>query len=134
MEPVSRTKFNETFPQAIELPGAEVAQFLEQSCGQHEALRTQVIEALNAIQTGSTIDYVPPKIPGELAIGELLSGRFLLDLAVEYLPGQTLASHLAQHGKMRPEEALPVLEQIANGLDALHEQPVWHWTSMPWAY
>lgn len=41
-------------------------------------------------------------------------------LVMELLEGQTIASHVEQRGPLRPEEALSLLEQIADGLDAAH--------------
>jgi serine/threonine-protein kinase len=47
-------------------------------------------------------------------------------LTMELLEGRTLASWLAQAGRLSPVEALPILEQVAAGLTAIHAQEVLH--------
>ncbi len=41
-------------------------------------------------------------------------------LVMELLNGQTVADHVEQRGPLSPDEALPLLEQLADGLDAAH--------------
>jgi serine/threonine protein kinase len=41
-------------------------------------------------------------------------------LVMELLDGQTLAQHVREHGPFDADQALPLLEQIAAGLDAAH--------------
>ena len=43
-----------------------------------------------------------------------------------FLEGETLSSHLSREGRMTPAEALPVLEQMAEALDAAHQAGVIH--------
>ena len=45
---------------------------------------------------------------------------------MELLEGETLAQHLRRRGRFSPEEALPILRQIAAGLDAAHHAGVIH--------
>ena len=52
-------------------------------------------------------------------------GEQLAFLTMQFLDGETLAERLAR-GPMRPEEALPLVAQIANGLSAAHEVGVIH--------
>jgi tRNA A-37 threonylcarbamoyl transferase component Bud32/Tfp pilus assembly protein PilF len=47
-------------------------------------------------------------------------------LTMEYLAGETLAGLLEREGRMTPETALPLLEQMAEGLDAAHRAGVIH--------
>lgn len=46
--------------------------------------------------------------------------------AMEYLDGQTLASYVREHGPFTPAAAMPVIEQIVNGLQALHDVGIVH--------
>jgi hypothetical protein len=41
-------------------------------------------------------------------------------LVMELLEGQTLAARIDEHGPLAPREALPLLQQVAAGLDAAH--------------
>jgi serine/threonine-protein kinase len=41
-------------------------------------------------------------------------------LVMELLNGQTVHDHIAQRGPLSPDEALPLLEQVADALDAAH--------------
>ncbi len=47
-------------------------------------------------------------------------------LTMEFLEGETLADRLARDGRMTPEEALPLIEQMAGALDAAHRAGVIH--------
>jgi tetratricopeptide (TPR) repeat protein len=47
-------------------------------------------------------------------------------LSMELLHGETLADRLARQGRMRPDEALPIVRQIAAALDAAHGAGVVH--------
>ena len=47
-------------------------------------------------------------------------------LTMELLTGHTLAERLSKDGRMRPEEALPLIEQMAAALTAAHEAGVVH--------
>jgi len=47
-------------------------------------------------------------------------------LTMELLSGETLAQRLARVGRMRPAEALPLVEQMAAALSAAHEAGVVH--------
>lgn len=50
----------------------------------------------------------------------------LLFLTMELIEGETLAAYLKREKKLAPEEALPLLEQMARGLTALHEKNIVH--------
>jgi eukaryotic-like serine/threonine-protein kinase len=47
-------------------------------------------------------------------------------LTMELLSGETLSQRLARTGRMRPEEAFPLVEQMAAALSAAHEAGVVH--------
>jgi serine/threonine protein kinase len=47
-------------------------------------------------------------------------------LVFEYVPGETLADQLTRQGAMAPMEALPILIDILDGLDAAHQAGVIH--------
>ncbi|MDA1314490.1 MAG: protein kinase, partial [Acidobacteria bacterium] len=47
-------------------------------------------------------------------------------LTMELLDGETLSDYLKREGKLKPEEALSIVGQMAAGLQALHENDVVH--------
>ena len=47
-------------------------------------------------------------------------------LSMELLTGETLAHYLRSHGPLAPDAALPLIEQIARGLQAAHDAGVIH--------
>jgi tetratricopeptide (TPR) repeat protein/TolB-like protein len=47
-------------------------------------------------------------------------------VSMELLDGETLAQCIRRDGKLAPEEALPLIAQIAGGLDAAHDSGVVH--------
>jgi serine/threonine-protein kinase len=47
-------------------------------------------------------------------------------LTMQLLRGETLAEHLRRRGKMPPEEALPLIRQMAAGLEAAHQAGIVH--------
>jgi serine/threonine-protein kinase len=47
-------------------------------------------------------------------------------LTMEFLDGQTLSLRLQREGRLAAEEALPILEQIASGLEAAHRLGIIH--------
>src|SRR5215471_630402 len=47
-------------------------------------------------------------------------------LTMEYLPGQTLLDLVHSEGPLLPSEALPLIQQIAEGLDAAHKFGIIH--------
>jgi serine/threonine protein kinase/tetratricopeptide (TPR) repeat protein len=54
------------------------------------------------------------------------SGACIPCLTMEFLEGETLAEKIARQRPLEPARALPIIEQIAKGLDALHAQRVLH--------
>jgi eukaryotic-like serine/threonine-protein kinase len=52
-------------------------------------------------------------------------GRTLY-LAMEYVPGQTLRDLLSQRGRLRPREALDIMECVLGGLAAAHDAGIAH--------
>jgi len=57
---------------------------------------------------------------------EVLDGRELIFLTMEYLEGQTLAQYLSSNGKLGIETAEPLIRQLADGLEALHAKGIMH--------
>jgi tetratricopeptide (TPR) repeat protein len=47
-------------------------------------------------------------------------------LTMEFLPGETLSARLQREGRLTPAEALPLLDQMAEALDAAHRAGVIH--------
>ncbi len=84
-----------------------------------ERLRREVLLARKASHPNvcRVYDLYSTRTPG----GEPL--RFL---TMEFLEGQTLAHLLARRGPMSVDEALPLVRQIAAGLDAAHAEGVVH--------
>jgi eukaryotic-like serine/threonine-protein kinase len=72
--------------------------------------------AANRIQNKNIIDI--------FAFGALPDGRQYY--VMELLEGVTLDQHLADHGSLTPEEAVPILAGIARALDAAHAAGVAH--------
>ena len=54
------------------------------------------------------------------------TGETIVFLTMEFLPGETLAARLQHEGRLRTEAALPLLEQMADALDAAHRAGVIH--------
>jgi serine/threonine-protein kinase len=52
-------------------------------------------------------------------------------LAMELLEGLTLAAHVRERGALPPDQAIPLLEQVAAGLDAAHGYKEHNGTSKP---
>ena len=50
----------------------------------------------------------------------------VLFLTMEFLPGETLAAHLREHGPMSYQEALPLVRQMVAALSAAHHAGVVH--------
>jgi len=63
--------------------------------------------------------------PNIAAIYELEESDGVHFLALEYVPGETLAERIKQ-GPIPVDEALPLFKQIAEGLEAAHEKGVIH--------
>jgi serine/threonine-protein kinase len=57
---------------------------------------------------------------------ERAGGVELLYLTMELIDGETLTEYMKHEKKLRPADALPLLEQIAAGLGALHEKSIVH--------
>ncbi|MGH9723225.1 MAG: serine/threonine-protein kinase, partial [Bryobacteraceae bacterium] len=47
-------------------------------------------------------------------------------ITMELLDGETLADHLLQSGRLSTDAALPLITQMADGLDALHQKGIIH--------
>jgi eukaryotic-like serine/threonine-protein kinase len=62
----------------------------------------------------------------ELYSAEGPSGEPLKFLTMEFLDGESLAQRLKRVGRLGPQEALPLLRQMAAALDAAHAQGVVH--------
>ncbi|MBL8231862.1 MAG: serine/threonine-protein kinase [Bryobacterales bacterium] len=56
----------------------------------------------------------------------LQEGAELVFLTMEFLDGDTLGERLKRQGPFSPEAVLPLLQQVAAGLDALHQKGVIH--------
>jgi len=53
-------------------------------------------------------------------------GDFISIVSMELLPGQNLAEHLQEKGRLSAEEALPLVRQIIRGLSAIHAAGILH--------
>src|SRR5262245_43031173 len=63
--------------------------------------------------------------PNIAQIYGLERGQGMTALVMEMVPGPTLADRIAQ-SRLSPEEALPIAQQIAEALEAAHEQGIVH--------
>jgi serine/threonine protein kinase len=54
------------------------------------------------------------------------AGRETLVVSMEFLRGTTLSQQIALHGRLKPEFALAIVEQMAAGLEAAHAAGVVH--------
>jgi len=54
------------------------------------------------------------------------SHRTVAFLTMELLPGQTLREYVVRHGRIPPDQLLPLAEQMASALDAAHEARIIH--------
>jgi len=57
---------------------------------------------------------------------DMVNGQERLFLTMEYLHGEVLSHYLQEHGELSPEEALALVRQMADGLDALHARGIIH--------
>jgi len=64
--------------------------------------------------------------PNIVTVHEVGQADGHLYIAMEYLPGRTLAELLKAEGAMPLERALPILEQVADAMDYAHGQGVIH--------
>jgi serine/threonine-protein kinase len=64
--------------------------------------------------------------PNIVAVFDQGSDGQYLYLAMEYVPGRTLRSLLREHGRMRPEAALNIMDPILCGLAAAHAAGIVH--------
>lgn len=60
------------------------------------------------------------------AEGEPFEREEIVFLTMELLEGETLSTRLKREGRLTPEEALPIVEQIAAALDAAHRAGIVH--------
>src|SRR5579875_123286 len=49
-----------------------------------------------------------------------------LVIVMEYVPGETLRDRMMREGRLPPDDALPILQGIASGLDAIHRRGIVH--------
>jgi formylglycine-generating enzyme required for sulfatase activity/tRNA A-37 threonylcarbamoyl transferase component Bud32 len=64
--------------------------------------------------------------PNIVTVYETGEAEGQLYIAMEYLPGRTLRQFLEAEGALSLEQALPILEQVADALDYAHAQGVVH--------
>ena len=64
--------------------------------------------------------------PNIIAIYEAGEDKGLYYFAMEFVDGKDLASVIRERGRLRLEEALPILEQIASALDYAHQKGIIH--------
>ena len=62
----------------------------------------------------------------EVGIHVQNDGRRIHFFTMELLEGETLAAQIARGGRLAPAEALPIVEQMAHGLDAAHRAGIVH--------
>ncbi|HEX8620250.1 MAG TPA: serine/threonine-protein kinase, partial [Thermoanaerobaculia bacterium] len=58
--------------------------------------------------------------------GERDAERKISFVTMELLNGHTLSAHLREHGRLQPADALPLVRQLAAGLDAAHDAGIVH--------
>ena len=68
----------------------------------------------------------PTAVDGPLAAGPGRPSAEITFFSMELLPGETLEQRLCGGGRMTPEEALPIVRQVAAGLTAAHRVGVIH--------
>ncbi len=71
-------------------------------------------------------DALPASSEGQLDATRQVTREEVFFLTMELLAGETLATRLASDGRLPAAEALPILRQIAAGLDAAHAAGVIH--------
>ena len=64
--------------------------------------------------------------PNVVAVYDQGADGAILFLAMEYVPGQTLRQLLMSRGRLRPREALDIIEGVLTGLAAAHESGIIH--------
>jgi len=64
--------------------------------------------------------------PNIIAIYEAGEDKGLYYFAMEFVDGKDLATIIRERGRLRLEEALPILEQIASALDYAHQKGIIH--------
>lgn len=204
MSPQRWSRVRELFDSALDLPPAEVEDYLRSACKDDDALLSDVRQMLEQHQAAGFLDVPPaPRVP-VLRAGDVASGRYrilrplgrggmgqvyeaedielhervalktllpeiaadssmisrfkreiqlarkvghphvcrVFDLArhpadgsspnpalfltMEFLEGETLAEHIDREGRIAPAEALPLLAQMADALDAAHRAGIIH--------
>jgi eukaryotic-like serine/threonine-protein kinase len=58
--------------------------------------------------------------------GEEKSKQYIAFVSMELLSGETLAQRIRKKGRFTPEEALPIISQLAGGLEAAHRAGIVH--------
>jgi len=64
-----------------------------------------------------------PGLVGVVAVGQ---DRGMDFLATEYIEGPSLEQRLQEHGPFPPADVVPIIRDVADGLDALHERGLVH--------
>ena len=72
-------------------------------------------------RAASSLDH--PNIVKVLGVGQEGGKRYMVQ---EYISGETLKQHIQERGRIRWEEAVPLIMQIASGLEHAHTHGVVH--------
>jgi eukaryotic-like serine/threonine-protein kinase len=81
-----------------------------------------VLRFHNEARTAGSIGH--PNICEVYDLGTLPSGSPYI--VMEYLTGDTLAAHIARHGKLEALEAMDIIAQVLAGLSAAHNKSIVH--------
>ncbi|MDO5408378.1 MAG: PASTA domain-containing protein [Eubacteriales bacterium] len=65
-------------------------------------------------------------VPGIVQIYDCFEENGTSYIIMEFLEGTSLKEYLAEHGKMTPEQALPVVQQIAFAMEEVHKTGILH--------
>ncbi len=84
------------------------------------------------LKEGEVLQTIAESAPAAPVVRALRYGRENGDetgrpfVALEYIPGDTLLEFCRTAGRLNPEQAIGVAQQVCRGLEAAHREGVWH--------